>query len=80
MGAVIRPKAFVRAEATPPRHVKRRTQRIDGRVLSIFVALVALAWIIALAGAAFTIRALLLLCFATLAGRVRRVGLQAPRL
>jgi hypothetical protein len=32
---------------------------------------------LALAGAAFAVRAMLVLCFATLAGRARRVGVPA---
>jgi len=81
MGIVVRPPAFARRIA--PRQVAElrtsRPRRFDGRVVSIIFALMIVAWILALAGAAFTIRILLLLCFATLAGRARRVGLQPRR-
>jgi len=78
MGDVIWPTVFARPAAAKPAQ-KRARRRIDGRLLSIFVAVVALTWILALAGAAFAVRTLLVLCFATLAGRARRVGLQEPR-
>jgi hypothetical protein len=89
MGVVIRPQAFVRGAVTSPPGGKPAGKKpagrnpacrgIDGRLLSIVVAVIALSLILALAGAAFTIRGLLVLCFATLAGRARRVGLQQPR-
>lgn len=79
MGTVIRPAAFARAPEPAPPAEPRRRSRIDGRFVSIMIALLALGWILALAGAAFTIRAVLLLFFATVAGRVRRVGLQRAR-
>jgi hypothetical protein len=48
------------------------------RVVAIGVAIMALAWILALAGAAFAVRTVLILCFATLAGRAQRVGVPVP--
>lgn len=79
MGEVVRPREFARPAARLP--VRNRARRwIDGRLLSVVLAVMALTWILALAGAAFTVRALLVLCFATLAGRARRVGVQEPRL
>ena len=79
MGDVIWPSAFARPVLRQP--VRSRARRwIDGRLISVVLAVMALTWILALAGAAFTVRALLVLCFATLAGRARRVGLQRPRL
>jgi hypothetical protein len=54
-----------------------RDCRPDGRFLAIVIAVAALTWIFALAGAAFAIRAMLVLCFATLAGRGRRIGVPA---
>jgi hypothetical protein len=81
MGVVIRPPAFARGVAPRPLSGLRirRRHRIDGRVVSIIGALAILTWILALAGAAFTVRVFCVLCFATLAGRVRRVGLQPRR-
>ena len=80
MGVVIRPQAFVRGIAQRSSDPAPSKRRIDGRLASIALALIALGLIIALAGAAFTVRTLIVLCFATLAGRARRVGLQGPRL
>jgi hypothetical protein len=48
------------------------------RVVAVGVAIMALAWILALAGAAFAVRTVLILCFATLAGRAQRVGIPVP--
>ena len=44
------------------------------RVAAVLMAFMALAWILALAGTAFAVRTVLVLCFATLAGRAQRVG------
>jgi fatty acid desaturase len=85
MGVVIRPAAFTFIEGqrlppapssqlAPPRSRPNRSER---EFLAILVALAALTWIFALAGAAFAVRAMLVLCFATLAGRGRRVGVPA---
>ena len=78
MGEVIRPPAFARPLPRQPVRSRARSW-IDGRLFSIILAVMALTWILALAGAAFTVRALLVLCFATLAGRARRVGIQVRR-
>jgi hypothetical protein len=56
-----------------------RAHRIDVQLAALVTALMALAWILALAGAAFAVRTMLVLCFATLAGRARRVGVPARR-
>ena len=85
MGTVIRPAAFARGKATTvlapivPRIRARRLRRLDFGLLALIVAVMAVAWILALAGTAFTVRTVLLLGFATLAGRARRVGTPAPR-
>jgi hypothetical protein len=47
------------------------------RVVAIAIAMMALAWMLALAGTAFAVRTMLVLCFAALAGRPRRVGVPA---
>ncbi len=83
MGVVIRPPEFARGIAsarlvpirTPIRDL--RAGRFDVRIAALVVALMAVAWMLALAGAAFAVRALLVLFFATLAGRARRVGVPA---
>jgi hypothetical protein len=87
MGVVIRPAAFTSSRAERlldpdqardrRRHPLSREYRPDGQFLAIVIAVAALTWIFALAGAAFAIRALLVLCFATLAGRGRRIGVPA---
>jgi hypothetical protein len=41
------------------------------------MAFMALAWILALAGTAFAVRTVLVICFATLAGRAHHVGVPA---
>jgi hypothetical protein len=71
------------AEACPaeavlsPRSRHARPNGSDRRLVAVVIALALVTWIFALAGAAFAIRALLALCFATLAGRGRRVGVPA---
>ena len=92
MGVVIRPPEFAREIASSKRSLTRaprravrarrviralRAHRIDVQLAALITALMALAWILALAGAAFAVRAMLVLCFATLAGRARRVGVPA---
>jgi hypothetical protein len=77
-GVVIRPAAFIRAAA----RVKAASpgigtgsaggRRIDARMAAIILAIAALAWIVALAGAAFAMRAALVICFTALARRSRR--------
>ena len=85
MGTVIRPTAFARgkgfAHLVPARRraLARRMRRFDFGFAAIVVAVMAVAWILALAGTAFTVRTFLILCFATLAGRARRVGVPASR-
>ncbi len=83
MGRVIRPAAFARGIASSrlatiqkPMRVLR-ARRYDVRLAALIMAVMALAWILALAGTAFAVRTLLILCFATLAGRARRVGVPA---
>jgi hypothetical protein len=53
---------------------RRRRRLIDGRFAAVIIAGMGLAWILALAGTAFAVRATLVLCFAALAGRSRRTG------
>jgi hypothetical protein len=88
MGVVIRPPEFARESAAAKRSPRRavrarrairalRAHRIDVQLAALIAAVMALAWILALAGAAFAVRAMLVLCFATLAGRARRVGVPA---
>jgi hypothetical protein len=83
MGVVIRPTAFAREIASsrlepiqkPMRALRARWY--DLSFAAVFMAFMALAWILALAGTAFAVRTVLVLCFATLAGRARRVGVPA---
>lgn len=83
MGVVIRPAAFAReikaSGLTPIQKPIRmwRARRFDLRIAALVMAVMAVAWILALAGTAFAVRAVLVLCFATLAGRARRVGVPA---
>ena len=92
MGVIIRPAAFARGIASSnlapiqkPLRVFRagqkpfRARRLNVRFVALIVAIMALAWILALAGTAFAVRTVLVLCFATLAGRARRVGTLSPR-
>ncbi len=80
MGEVVRPAAFARAAAqrpipdSPSPRRRHKVYRINRQLLAIGVAALALCWILTLAGAAFAVRTTLLLFFATLAGRARRVG------
>jgi len=75
MGEVIRPAIFTRRNNTPAAASRRRGLRVaDGRLAAYIVAAIGLAGILVLAGAAFTFRALVVLCFAALAGqRTRRI-------
>jgi hypothetical protein len=86
MGVVIRPAAFAREIAASPRlepiqkpirALRARWCWYDIPFAAVLMAFMALAWILALAGAAFAVRAVLILCFATLAGRAQRVGVPA---
>ena len=84
MGVVIRPAAFAREIASSRRHPIHlkpiralRARWFDLSFAAVFMAFMALAWILALAGTAFAVRTVLVLCFATLAGRARRVGVPA---
>jgi len=83
MGVVIRPAAFARETGSsrlqPIRKPIRmwRVPRFDLRIAALVMAVMAVAWILALAGTAFAVRTVLVLCFATLAGRARRVGVPA---
>lgn len=75
-GIVIRPVAFARA-VVPAVIVaaQRRPRRwIDQHAIALLIMGFGLCWILALAGAAFAVRALLLLCFAAWA------DLRCPRL
>jgi hypothetical protein len=94
MGKVIRPPEFARGDAatqSEPVDTSRGDPRLgrfnlghfdlrrfDIQLAALVVALMGVAWILALAGAAFAVRALFVMCFATLAGRARRVGVPAP--
>jgi hypothetical protein len=84
MGVVIRPAAFAREIAASPRlePIQKpiralRAHWYDFPVAAVLLAFMALAWILALAGTAFAVRMVLLICFATLAGRAQRVGVPA---
>ena len=84
MGVVIRPAAFAREIASSPRLLPiqkpiraLRARWYDLPFAALFMAFMALAWILALAGTAFAVRTVLVLCFATLAGRAQRVGVPA---
>ena len=81
MGVVIRPAAFAREIAASPRlePIQKPIRALRARwydipFAAVFMAFMALAWILALAGTAFAVRTVLFLCFATLAGRAQRVG------
>jgi hypothetical protein len=72
MSNVIRPARFAALISSPAMTPsKRRRRMIDGRLVGMAIAAMGLAWILALAGTAFAIRAILVLCFAALAGRTR---------
>ncbi len=74
MGEVIRPAIFVRRHSLSSGAVRRRLRIADGRLAAYIVAAIGLAGILLIAGAAFTFRALVVLCFAALAGqRTRRI-------
>jgi hypothetical protein len=83
MGVVIRPAAFAREIASSRLGPIRKPMRalharwLDLPFAALFMAFMALAWILALAGTAFAVRTVLVMCFATLAGRARRVGVPA---
>jgi len=88
MGVVIRPAAFAREIASSrlnPIRLKPiqrpiralRARWFDLPFAALIMAFMALAWILALAGTAFAVRTVLVMCFATLAGRARRVGVPA---
>ena len=81
MSNIIRParfSAFARSASggafragSAPEAGKRRRRMIDGRFVGMMIAGIGLAWILALAGTAFAVRAMIVLCFAALAGRTR---------
>ncbi len=72
MGDVIRPQAFVgRLVLAPPRKRKLSRAVLLG-ITPHLVAAAALIWILTLAGAAFAVRTVLIVCFAALAGRARQ--------
>jgi len=72
MSNVIRPARFAALISSPALAPSRRRRRmIDGRFVGMAIAGMGLAWILALAGTAFAVRAILVLCFAALAGRTR---------
>jgi hypothetical protein len=77
---VIRPAAFARDIAASPRlrPIRRLKARwYDFPVAAVFMAFMAFAWMLALAGTAFAVRTVLVLCFASLAGRARRASVPA---
>ena len=86
MGIVIRPPAFrngkgpIHLALAQRRPLDKRRLRVlfarffNVRVVAITIAVMALAWMLALAGTAFAVRTVVILCFAALAGRQRRVG------
>lgn len=83
MGVVVRPEAFARAAAPAasigapesPRSWPGQRWPIrrwwNSRIVAILVALFALAWILAFAGAVFAFRVFFVLCLAMLAGATR---------
>lgn len=78
MGVVVRPEAFARAAApaasigAPESPRSWPIQRwLNSRIVAILVALFALAWILAFAGAVFAFRVFFVLCLAMLAGATR---------
>jgi hypothetical protein len=80
MGTIIRPAAFERprppamAPMSLPVPLKRPSvTRSDRRLMALLLALATLSFIFALAGAAFAVRIVAVLCLALLAGRGRRV-------
>jgi hypothetical protein len=84
MGMVIRPAAFAREIVASPRLSPidepmraLRARWYDIPFAAVLAAFMALAWILALAGTAFAVRTVLILCFATLAGRAQRAGVPA---
>lgn len=78
MGVVIRPPSFTASTRFPRIAARRRRRLIDGRLAALAVAGIGLAGILALAGTAFAVRAIIVLCFAALAGRRRRIGTPSP--
>jgi hypothetical protein len=81
MGEIIRPAAFARTLQSQPvlrlgcaQSRAERHDRFDVRMAAIMLAIGALIWILALTGAAFAIRAAVVVGFTTLAGRPRRFG------
>jgi hypothetical protein len=85
MGEVVRPAVFARVAALRPdsgslasdsqaSKSRYRIGRVNRALIPIVFAVIALGWILTLAGAAFAVRVTLLLFFAALAGRARRVG------
>jgi hypothetical protein len=84
MGVVIRPAAFASEIAASPRlePIQKPIRALRARwydlpIAAVFMAFMALAWILALAGTAFAVRTVLVICFATLAGRAHQVGVPA---
>jgi hypothetical protein len=89
MGVVIRPPAFrngkgpIHLALAQRRPLDKRRLRVlfarffNVRVVAITIAVMALAWMLALAGTAFAVRTFVVICFAALAGRQRRVGVPA---
>ena len=71
MGVVVRPVRFSGSVRPPKAPVRRRRRVIDGKLAALAVAGMGLAWILALAGTAFAVRAIVVLCLAVLAGRSR---------
>ncbi len=88
MGVVIRPPAFrngkgpIHLALAQRRPLDRRRLRVlfarffNVRAVAITIAVMALAWMLALAGTAFAVRTVLVLCFAALAGRPRRASIR----
>lgn len=71
MSNIIRPARFAAFSRPAPIATRRRHRMIDGRFVGMMIAGIGLAWILALAGTAFAVRAMIVLCFAALAGRTR---------
>ncbi len=81
MGEVIRPAVFLRSgRLVRPNMQRGKSLRAsDAKFVALALAIAALAWILALAGAAFAMRTMFLLCLTLLAVRRRRIPVQARR-
>ncbi len=77
MGVVIRPEIFIRQVMPATSIPKSHPRRIDFRFFAVLMAMAVFAWILALAGAVFTVRVMLIICAAAMAGQPHRVRVPA---